>query len=268
MDDSTYFFVDLNYAKQAYRKAMTDIFGVADDPAPQNLLAVQRFQRAYVYDCPAEKRSDESEDDFEVRRKAQEAYFDEFRDAGPVHVQLGTVRGRKARQKEVDVLLAVDMMTHGFNKTMTHAVLLAGDLDFRPVVDSLVRAGVFVHVMYEELSGSKELRVSADYGIRLTWQQLYNWGREAFRTAHPVPRVTKGVREHLYAPVESGTIRQPGKSLGIPVLLIQSGNTWQILIENWDEQRIVISHGDEPVLQRYVNRFFAPIQWTGRRSYS
>jgi uncharacterized LabA/DUF88 family protein len=43
--------------------------------------------------------------------------------------------GKKRQQKEVDVLLAVDMLTRSFYKNMTKAVLLAGDRDFKPVVE-------------------------------------------------------------------------------------------------------------------------------------
>jgi uncharacterized LabA/DUF88 family protein len=51
------------------------------------------------------------------------------------HVRLGLVKGVKPRrQKGVDVLLAVDMLTHAFRNSFERAVLVAGDLDFKPVV--------------------------------------------------------------------------------------------------------------------------------------
>jgi hypothetical protein len=53
-----------------------------------------------------------------------------------VHVRLGTVTGKRRRQKEVDILLATDMLTHGFNGNMKTAVLLSGDLDFRPIIEA------------------------------------------------------------------------------------------------------------------------------------
>jgi len=264
-DDLPYLFIDGNYANEIYRQAMRDVFGIDDEPDPRSLLRAIRFHRAYYYDCPTEKRSDEADPEYQARRDKQQAYFDEFKELQGVHVRLGTLRGRRARQKEVDVLLAVDMMTHGFNKTMSNAVLLTGDLDFRPVVDALVRNGIFVRIMYEAQSGSKELREAADYGIRLGWHQLYNWGRETFRSANRVPEVTMNAPEFLFQPVESGTIRQPATGRTSPVLLTRSGDTWQILIENWDGHRLGITHRDPQVLERYAGRLYASIEWTGRR---
>jgi uncharacterized LabA/DUF88 family protein len=73
-------------------------------------------------------------------------------------MRLGSLRGapKKRRQKEVDVLLAADMLTHGYDGNMDKAILIAGDLDFRRVVEALVRRGVFVEVWYEPKSGAAE----------------------------------------------------------------------------------------------------------------
>jgi uncharacterized LabA/DUF88 family protein len=49
------------------------------------------------------------------------------------------------------------MLRHGFDGNMEKAVLLAGDLDFRPIVEALVRRGVFVEVWYEKNSAAQEL---------------------------------------------------------------------------------------------------------------
>jgi uncharacterized LabA/DUF88 family protein len=38
-------------------------------------------------------------------------------------------------------------MNHSFRRNMTKAVLIAGDQDFKPVVESLVQAGTWVTVV-------------------------------------------------------------------------------------------------------------------------
>ena len=35
-------------------------------------------------------------------------------------------------------MIAVDMLTHPFDRNMERATLLAGDLDFKPLLDALV----------------------------------------------------------------------------------------------------------------------------------
>ncbi|MBD2254416.1 NYN domain-containing protein [Nostoc parmelioides] len=47
----------------------------------------------------------------------------------------------KKEQKEIDIMIAVDMLTHSFQKNMDEATLLAGDLDFKPLIDALVLNG-------------------------------------------------------------------------------------------------------------------------------
>src|SRR5216684_2723392 len=84
-----------------------------------------------------------------------------------------TIRLMMRREKEVDILLATDMLTHGFNGSMGNAVLLSGDLDFRPIVEALVRHGVFVEVWYHRSSIARELPGAADFGREIRFRQLY-----------------------------------------------------------------------------------------------
>jgi uncharacterized LabA/DUF88 family protein len=265
-EQTTYLFIDGAYAREIYRQAMEAVFDIAAEPDPRRVIETGPgpYFRVYFYDCRDERRKDqESDADYKNRTGELKTYLAEIGALSGVHVRLGTITGRKRRQKEVDILLAVDMLTHGFNRNMTHAVLLAGDLDFRPVVQALVRSGVFVQVLYERGSGSSRLHGAADYGIELNWHMLYNWGRESFRSANPLPKVTRRAPESFSQALQSGIIRQPGTGRNSPALLLNSGGMWQIFIENWDGDRHAISHRDSKVLERYISKLFAPIEWTG-----
>ena len=130
---------------------MEAVFGFPGDLSIQKILKSVVPFRTYYYDCVEEKpRDSERQEDFEQRVAAQNAYTSQLHSLPGVHVRLGTLAGRKRRQKEVDVLLAVDMLTHGFNRNMGRAALLSGDLDFRPVVEALVRGGIFVEMWCRE----------------------------------------------------------------------------------------------------------------------
>lgn len=80
----------------------------------------------------------------------------------------GGERGRKApRQKGVDTLIAVDMLSGAAAGSYDLAVLAAGDEDFTPVVHEVRRYGVRILLAAHARSLSGELRRSADRVLEL-----------------------------------------------------------------------------------------------------
>ncbi|TMQ32016.1 MAG: NYN domain-containing protein, partial [Planctomycetota bacterium] len=134
-------------------------------------------RKAFYYDCLDSQQGDDEEDHaFKSRVKSQQDYFDRIRAIPGMHVREGHLsQGKKKQQKEVDVLLSVEMLTHAFNKNITKAVLLSGDGDFKPLVDALVRIGTWVHVAYDPRIGSKDLARAADDHSRLDIVTLCSW---------------------------------------------------------------------------------------------
>jgi hypothetical protein len=154
------------------------------------------------------------------------------------------------------VLLATDMLTHGYDGNMETGVLLAGDLDFRPVVESLVRRRVFVEVWYEATSASAELPGAADYGRSLRFHDLYHWGTEYFKVHHPLPKFSTD-----HAPV-TGELIKRGLHNGRKVELIKypdaSGSV--LRLESSDGVRWY-EHAEHGVLERYVSLIHGSIDW-------
>jgi hypothetical protein len=79
-------------------------------------------------------------------------------------VRLGSLsgKGNRKRQKKVDVLLAVEALDHAFRKNMAQVCLITGDLDFSPLVESLVKLGTYVTVSYVASSGISSTLMSAN----------------------------------------------------------------------------------------------------------
>lgn len=259
MDRITYVFIDGSYVREAVDLAMREIFDVPGDLAPEEIMPSDAF-RAYFYDCVDDlKRTGEAEIEFSARLAAQEARFSRMRERPGLHLRLGTLAGsRRRRQKEVDILLATDMLTHGFNRSMTHAILVTGDLDFRPVVETLVRSGVFVYVWYEKRSAAKELHLASDFGSEISWHGLYNWNTEDFRRVHHPPTHTMA-----HGPVTGSHFSQSGMYKGRPVALLKSIPVDPFILRvemsdgvHWFE------HSDQQVLDRYFSMLHGPIQWT------
>jgi uncharacterized LabA/DUF88 family protein len=175
-----YLFVDGNYLRRAYEDSMRRFF--TDVDARNLSLAKIRetvgASKGFYYDCVDEKLRDEG--------LKQKAWLDQVRGLPGFHVREGTISQGK-RQKQVDVQLAVDMLTHAFHKNIWHATLIAGDLDFKPLVDALVNLGVHVHVYYEPRSAARPLCRAADVAVPLTIRTFWEWSSSSYQRVQPAP---------------------------------------------------------------------------------
>ena len=197
--DTEYLFIDAGYLRKVFHSTMGKLFGVQGSI---DLLALKKWchtgeeseiSRVFYYDCIDEIQGpNENDSDFRARLANQTANIREIQRLGGFFVRLGTLSGRKPghlRQKEIDALLAVDMLENAFRRNMQTAWLLAGDRDFTPIVESLVHSGVYVKVLYEPRSASTVLFEAADYAIPLNVDTLHSWASTSFRAAHHKPDV-------------------------------------------------------------------------------
>jgi len=262
MSDHTYLFIDGEYLRQRHRDTMQEFFKVDGDLDVEPILHQARASRAYFYDSvDTTRREGETDDAWQSRVKEREMFLASVQSLSGFHVRRGTVTlGKRREQKEVDVQLTVDMLTYGFNGAMSKAVLLAGDRDFRPVVDALVRHGVFVDVWYHRNSFAQELPGAADFGHEIRFAQLYSWNSNAFQKAHRIPQ------EHRPAGGPHGELTRVGSVAGREAELrwvelssgqkqyslwitVKPGDTLRV----WDE--------DEKLIERYMAAQHAPIEW-------
>jgi uncharacterized LabA/DUF88 family protein len=155
MPDHNYLFIDGGYLRECYSRTIRGYFreeGKLHFPTIRGNIGVTRV---FYYDCLHDvPKKGESDSDFKQRVIEQSRLFDEIQNIPGFHVRLGSLSGKppRLRQKKVDVLLAVEALDHAFRRNMAHAYLIAGDLDFAPLVDTLVRNGTYVTVMYEKTS--------------------------------------------------------------------------------------------------------------------
>ncbi|MBI3669723.1 MAG: NYN domain-containing protein [Acidobacteria bacterium] len=155
-----YLFIDGAYVRQRYSERMMEYFREEGELDFARLFSSAGAFKAFYYDCLDDcQKRDESTENFDRRVEQQTQFFESIQALPGYHVRLGSLSGaaRKIRQKKVDVLLAVDVLTHAFQKNMTAACLIAGDLDFEPVVASLIHLGVYVRVMYDRKSIAPDL---------------------------------------------------------------------------------------------------------------
>jgi len=259
MDQTTYLFIDGSYAQRIFREAMQAVFGEADAFDVAKVTREARAFRTYYYDCPDDlKKPAEAEAHFEARKSAQDEFFAKVRTLRGVHLRLGTLKGQRRReQKEIDVLLAVDMLEHGLNRNMTHAVLVAGDLDFRPVVEALVRNGVFVEIWCEKSSAASELPWAADFGRELRWPDLWNWANDSFSAAHTVPS-NADFREPIYRE----NLLKEGKLNDCDVIVMRRPSTGSTVLQYKRSSGLVtFEHRDVGILTRYFEMLYGSVDW-------
>jgi uncharacterized LabA/DUF88 family protein len=166
-----YLFVDAGHLRANFESATRLWCGAVGEFDPTQLRSLFGVQKVFYYDSIDDaKRAGESDSDYAARVEKQERFLREVSSVFATHVRLGSITGtgKKRRQKEVDILIAVDAMNHAVRQNMDHAILLTGDRDFTPLVETLVQLGVMVEVAGDLHSTSDALKEAADYYRALT----------------------------------------------------------------------------------------------------
>jgi hypothetical protein len=160
------------------------------------------------------------------------------------------------RQKEVDVALAVDMLTHAFNHNMGWAHLIAGDLDFRPLVQALVRLGIYVTVWSRHTSASSGLRWAADNAQNITVEGLHHWCVDTFRATYPLPALTND-----QPPIPADIIGEGVYPAGNVVLFRESPSGSYVMRVLAPPQQFRVVHADRQCLETFFELEFGKVQW-------
>lgn len=123
--------------------------------------------RTYYYDAIVDEREKE-------KRQEQTSFFSRIRNVPFCTVRLGRLikTEQDYRQKGVDILMAIDMLTKAYANHYEIAILFAGDGDFVDLVEAVKDAGKRVYGAYFEEHISEDLFESFDLPIMLTGEQL------------------------------------------------------------------------------------------------
>ncbi|MCE9653426.1 MAG: NYN domain-containing protein [Nitrosarchaeum sp.] len=156
--------------------------------------------RVYYYDGIASVKdvnsfNHETEEDMDILRsiadmlsekeQKQEEYIKKIKNLELFEVRLGRhvlspvggITNKKNwewRQKGVDSLIAIDMITKGYEGQYNTAIILAGDADFVEIVNSVKNLGTNVVGAFFSGHISQELEYSLDKKIELTLGELLN----------------------------------------------------------------------------------------------
>jgi uncharacterized LabA/DUF88 family protein len=265
----TYLFIDGAQLQTIYRDVFVPVFGDSYEIDYSRVKESFNARRAYLYDCLDDvQKQGENSTDFQTRVERQEAKFDAISKVDGLLVRLGHLSsGKKRQQKEVDVLLAVDMLTHAANKNTDEAVLLSGDRDFRPVVESVVRLGTRVKIAYDPRIGSKELAREADSVFEINITNLCDWTKvEKYTVVAPFPGAWPRNGEN--APPFSGSTKEDREGvIGPKSLLLRLGKIpdtpvpWVASVQMNRKDYMCYTHHNRDELLAYLEKRYGHIVW-------
>jgi uncharacterized LabA/DUF88 family protein len=131
--------------------------------------------RAFYYSSLPAKRENESIAEYEKRRSSKDEFFSRLNRVPRLHVRTGTSRWAKKRgqsQKAVDVLLAVDAMSHAHSHADHRFAIVTSDLDFQPLLNALLQMPVSTTIYCRANDTNVELLESSDFAIKITQNLL------------------------------------------------------------------------------------------------
>jgi uncharacterized LabA/DUF88 family protein len=151
------------------------------------------YHKVFYYDCLPAQKHNEAESDYQQRLALKTKLFNQLKELDKFHVYEGTARFRDRNkgqeQKQVDIMIAVDMLSHSFRRNMQEATLLTGDLDFKPLIDALVQDGMYVSLWYPKGKANYELIDAADSKIPLTINFVQDWFTKNFQKNAQLPKL-------------------------------------------------------------------------------
>jgi uncharacterized LabA/DUF88 family protein len=261
MLEPAYLFIDGGHLRAHYGRTVREWFGSNGAIDFEKLKVKMEAVKLFYYDSvDDEPRRGEDEATARERIARQRMMLDSVQEMVGSHVREGSMTGPKhRRQKEVDILLAVEMMNHAIRKNMSRVVLLAGDRDFRPVVDSLVQMGTFVVVVGDKAHVSRELVKAADSSILLTFDNYFELSARSLQAEYPLPvsnqiRYSNGFYE--------GTPVAQGELADGRIVIISVPQMYRAYVPTGDSvNAYTFDFKDAGRLKLYIKLRFGEVNW-------
>jgi len=265
---SKYLFIDGAYLARTFESFGRKMFDSPVVPIDYSLVqSIAGATKVFYYNAPPEPKTGEPEDEFLVRLRAYENLVSELYELPNWHVAAGVTKTRKnaklpQSQKEVDVLIAVDMLSHTMRRNTTAMALIAGDRDFRPLVEALIREGMNLHLLFDPLSIDEELKRAADVRDKLHIRRLYDCLQPSFRDANAMPHygLAHGVP---YTPLPEKFLKETATAKGQRVTIHRFQNDFVAIkhgVDGWQMHEYAF-HLDLNLVMRFATQMWGCEPW-------
>ena len=166
-------FIDGGY----FQKTLKKFFG---RPKVDYAKLVERIRgdgqllRTYYYDCKSYVSYDSTEEELQ-RQDKQEKFFYRLQRLPQFECKFGKLK-RYFRedgspifvQKQVDVMMSIDLTILSLKHLITHAKIITGDADFIPAIQQAKSEGVVVELFYAQGCVDNNLLSTVDISTEIT----------------------------------------------------------------------------------------------------
>lgn len=131
-------------------------------------IEVSRF-RTYIYDCQFKK---------------EENFFKSLNLQNSFEIRLGEFKYKdngEISQKQVDVMIAMDMIQLSLKNKVQHIILISSDSDFIPAVKFVKEEGVKIHLRPAPKDMKSDLAISCDTRSPLDNTLLVEWTKDPYK---------------------------------------------------------------------------------------
>lgn len=258
-----YLFIDGGYLRGYLEDLSATIFN--DYSIELDFTSLSRgFEKTFYYDCCPPQKKAERKAEYEKRLENQKQFFNSLKELNGYHVYEGTIsgEGKKARQKQVDIMIAVHMLSHTIRGNMAKTTLLAGDLDYKPLIDALIQEGMHVTLWCERRSTSQNLVYSADVRRDLNLWEIWGNTSNKFKKRFPIPqRASHGTRKSKnLRPIQTGKSKNDSR---FELYYNPSEKHFRIIFNDPvnDDHFIHIDYPDRDILERCLKEEGIEIKW-------
>ena len=245
MNNKTYLFVDGNYLQQDYKKFAEQWFGTEGKLDFERIKEEFQADRNFYFDAA---------DDINKFRDLQQSDW---------VVELGYVSsGRNRRQKEVDILMALRMISYAHKAKMNNVILLAGDGDFRPLAHELVKLDVDVKIVGDKKSINTQLLGEATSKLFIDIDYYYKWTKENIKATKPLEKIKNIELGQHQSPINPISTKK-GTFDGDSITLIEKWENYFALVRSpqISEKFLWLECDNKEDLQTYFTLKFGEINW-------
>ncbi len=241
---TTYLFVDGGHLRKYYEEFANKWFGNNGELDFAKIKADFNADKCFYFDC------DDDGSKFRGLRKSN------------WRVELGYLSGKKRTQKEVDTLIAVSMVRYAHIGKMDKAILLAGDGDFRPVVEELIRMDIDVQIVGDKKHTSQRLMGEATSVQLLDIDDYYRWTKESVKITKPLENIKRhNANNHPKSLPESSKSVKKGLFNEKDVTLIHEGEKLYYLVHYYEDNLYWLEADNQEDLLTFFELKYGKIDW-------
>ena len=202
-----YLFIDGGFL-QRFEEDMREKIEPEFQSASLNMAIVgSGFDRVFYYDAYPEKKSNQSDEEFEQISEQTEKHFDMISRTRNFSVRPALTKGgRRQQQKGVDVLLAIECLSHAVRNNIDEATIMTSDLDFYPLFEALLQTKTKSVLRYQIGHTSKELVRAADYSEPITLTDFITWQGTKYQNYSNNRSISQSILNERGEPVGSGSV--------------------------------------------------------------